>query len=73
MNTQYRHASRKLTPAELVEFLTDQHAGVVDDSIMLWLSMSLEDMADVITRAMKNSDSEPEDDKQPLCWGWRKS
>ena len=57
-NQQYRHCGRKLTPAELVEFLTDQHSAMVDDPIMLWLSMSLEDMADVITRAINSAASE---------------
>lgn len=59
MNTQYRHCGRKLTPAELVEFLTDQHSAMVDDPVMLWLSMSLEDMADVIDRAGAFAANEP--------------
>ena len=58
-NQQYRHCGKKLSPAELVEFLTDQHCAMVDDSIMLWLSMSLEDMADVITRAINCSADAP--------------
>ena len=57
MNTQYRHCGRKLTPSELVEFLTDQHCAMVDDPIMLWLSMSLEDVADVVQKAINNSES----------------
>ena len=60
MNTQqYRHAGRKLSPAEIAEFLADQHAAMVDDPIMLWLSMSLEDMADVIERAINCSADAP--------------
>lgn len=51
-NQQYRHTGRKLSPAELVELLTDQHSGWVDDPIMLWLSQSLEDMADVVSKAI---------------------
>lgn len=62
-NQQYRHAGRKLTPSELVELLTDQHAAMVDDPIMLWLSISLEDMADVVTRAIDAAEAEPEVDK----------
>ena len=58
-NQQYRHTNRKLSPAELVELLTDQHSGWVDDPIMLWLSQSLEDMADVIQRAIKCGESDP--------------
>lgn len=58
MNTQYRHCGRKLTPAELVEFLTDQHSAMVDDPIMLWMSQSLEDMADVISKAIACEDDD---------------
>lgn len=57
-NQQYRHCGRKLTPAELVEFLTDQHCAMADDPIMLWLSpQSLEDFADLIQQAINNSES----------------
>lgn len=52
-NQQYRHCGRKLTPVELVELLTDQHCAMADDPVMLWMSMSLEDMADVVERAIR--------------------
>ena len=57
-NQQYRHCGRKLTPTELVEFLTDQHCAMVDDPIMLWLPASLEEMADVITVALRCAEDE---------------
>ena len=59
MNTQYRHCGRKLTPSELVEFLTDQHCAMVDDPIMLWMAQSLEEMGDVISWAISCAEDEP--------------
>jgi hypothetical protein len=43
------------TPQEIVQALHILHAQIVDhhESLLLWMPISLEDMADLVTRAIK--------------------
>lgn len=45
----------KLSPQEIVQALHNLHADLVDDEVMLWMPFSIEDMADWLTVAIRNT------------------
>jgi hypothetical protein len=42
----------KLSPQEIATVLYSLHADLVDDDVMLWMPVSIEDIADLLTVAI---------------------
>ncbi len=50
----------KLSPQEILQVLHSLHADLVDDEAMLWMPVSIEDVADLLTIAISITSKDEE-------------